>query len=118
MVTFKRSSRSITNASTWKSYSAGDIEGVLVKCWQTIHEIGKQVKKVGFEMQVQEIDKQGKKYTHKYPNWKEFFNSDSRGDIFKNIIQKMSGFVAPGAYEPGILAMNHMLTLHYFRHFH
>ena len=79
----------------WKSYSIGDIDDVLVKFRQTIHEIGKQVKKAGFETQVEEIDKQGNKYMQKYPNWKEFFNSDSKGDIVKNIIRKMSGFVAP-----------------------
>ena len=72
-----------------------------------MRKIGKQVRKAGFETQEQKTDKQGNKYMQKYPNWKEFFNSESKGDIVKNIIQKISGFVVPGAHEQGILAMNH-----------
>jgi hypothetical protein len=93
--------------SAWKSYSTGDIDDVLVKCRKAMHEIGKQVKNAGFVTQVEESDKSGKKHMQKYPDWKHFFDSDSKADIVKTIIQKMSGFVAPGAHEIDVLPMNH-----------
>jgi hypothetical protein len=93
--------------SAWKSYSTGDIDDLLVECRKVLHEIGNQVKKSGFETKVEETDKYGKKKKQIYPDWKRFFDSDSKGDIVKNIIEKMSGFVAPAAHEVGVLGMNH-----------
>jgi hypothetical protein len=43
----------------------------------------------------------------KYPNWKEFLDSDSKGNIIKNITQKMFGFVTPGGHPGSILEMDH-----------
>jgi hypothetical protein len=69
----------------WKSYSTGDIDDVLVNCRKTLHEIGKQVKNAGFKTQVEESDKNGNKRMQKYPDWKHFFDSDSKADIVKTI---------------------------------
>jgi hypothetical protein len=83
------------------------VDDLLVRCRKALHEIGNQVRKAGFETQVEESDKQGEKHMQKYPDWKRFFDSDSKGDIVKKITQKMFGFVAPGAHEPDILEENH-----------
>lgn len=91
----------------WKSYSMGDMEDVLVKCRKTLEAIGNQVKKAGFITELNKIDSQGKSYKTKYPNWKKFFDSDSKGEIFKGIFQKLSGFVAPGSHMSPLSDMNH-----------
>jgi hypothetical protein len=44
----------------WKSYSTGDVEDLLVRCRKVLHEMGNQIRKAGFETQVEESDKQGK----------------------------------------------------------
>jgi hypothetical protein len=91
----------------WKSYSTGDTDQVLVNCRKALEAIGQQVKKAGFEKEDEEIDKKGQKYTSKRPDWKKFFDSNSKGEIVKTITQKMFDFVAPGAHIASILEMNH-----------
>jgi hypothetical protein len=91
----------------WRSYSSGNIEDVLVKSRGVLTELGNQIKAAGFEKEEPAKDKRGNQYMAKYPNWKEFLDSDSKGDIIKTITQKMFGFVAPGAHPGGILEMNH-----------
>lgn len=93
--------------SAWKSYSMGDTDDVLVKCRKVIEELGNQVILAGFDREEPTTDKSGKKYMEKRPDWKSFFNSNSKGDIIKNITKKMSWFVAPGAHIGSGLEMNH-----------
>jgi hypothetical protein len=105
---YPRLSRALDKLNTaWRSYSVGDIDDVLVKSRGVMEELGSQIKAAGFEREEQVSDKQGKPYKAKYPNWKEFLGSDSKGDIIKNITQKMFSFVSPGAHQGNILEMNH-----------
>jgi len=92
--------------TAWRSYSIGDIDDVLVKTRGVLTELGNQVKGAGFENE-EAWDKQGKQYMEKRPDWKRFLDSDSKGDIIKNITKKMFGFVSPGAHPGSILEMNH-----------
>jgi hypothetical protein len=91
----------------WKSYSMGDVDDVLVKCRKTLESVGNQVKKQGFIMEVNKTDNQGNPYKAKYPDWKRFFDSESKAGVVKGIVQKMFDFVAPGAHVGGLLEMNH-----------
>ncbi|MGC1932343.1 MAG: hypothetical protein WA667_25510, partial [Candidatus Nitrosopolaris sp.] len=62
---------------------------VLVECRKTLEAVGNQVKKAGFTTKV---DNQGKLY----PDWKSFFNSDSKGGAVKSIVQVIFNIVASG----------------------
>ena len=86
----------------WKSYSMGDMDEVLVKCRKAQQATGDYIKKAGFKSQEQ---KDGKRNAH--PNWKKFFDSESKGDVVKNISQKISYFVSPGAHVGGNSNTNH-----------
>ncbi len=82
----------------WKSYSMGDMEDVLVRCRKTLESLGSQVKKAGFITEVDKINNEGNPYKAKYPDWKKFFDSDSKGEFIKGTFQKLFGFVAPGGH--------------------
>ncbi len=86
----------------WKSYSTGDMDDVLVKCRKALQIVGNHVKKSGFEKQ-EEIE--GEKRI--YPDWKKFFESDSKNEVVKNISQKMMKFLSPGAHPGSISESNH-----------
>lgn len=74
----------------WKSYSMGDTSDVLVECRKTLEAVGNQVKKEGFI----KMDDEGKPR----PDWKRFFDSDSKGGAVKSIVQAIFSIVVSGAH--------------------
>jgi hypothetical protein len=91
----------------WKSYSSGDMDEVLTNCRKALEEVGKYVQKRGYVKKEQQFDRTGKQILRPYPNWKQFFESDTKSDVIGTITKKMFGFVAPGAHSGGILDMNY-----------
>jgi hypothetical protein len=77
----------------------GDISDVLVECRKALEEVGKQVRKAGFET----IDDEGKRR----PDWRTFFDSRSKGEAVKTINQAFFRIVAPGAHEGDASEMYH-----------
>jgi hypothetical protein len=55
----------------------------------------------------QQFDKTGKEVPKSYPNWKEFFESDNKGDVIGTITKKVFGFVALGAHSGDTLETNY-----------
>ena len=83
----------------------GDMDEVLVNCRKTLEEVVKQVKKAGFEVKI--TDEKGQK--RKYPDWKKFFDSNSKSETIKMISKKMFDFLALGAHTgSSSLEMNHV----------
>ncbi|MFZ0514438.1 MAG: hypothetical protein WAM14_22730 [Candidatus Nitrosopolaris sp.] len=83
----------------WKSYSMGDTSDVLVECRKTLEAVGNQVKKAGFR----KMDDEGKPR----PDWKRFFDSDSKGGAVKSIVQAIFSIVVSGAHVGDPLEMYH-----------
>jgi hypothetical protein len=94
--------------AAWKSYSSGDIEEVLTNCRKALESLGRKVKEAGYLRSEQKHDKDGKEITVTYPDWKKFFDSESKSQIIGGISRKMFDFLAPGAHAAEtILEMNH-----------
>lgn len=73
----------------WKKKSMGQFSDVLVDCRRALEFITKEVKKKGFKTE------------DGNPDWNRFLGDKELGDINATIVQKLSGFVAPGAHLYG-----------------
>ena len=70
----------------WKKKSMGQFSDVLLDCRKALEFITDEVKKKGFKTE------DGK------PDWEKFLGDKVLGDINAIIIQKLSGFIAPGVH--------------------
>ena len=73
-------------SDAWKKKSMGQFTDVLVDCRRALEFITSEVKKRGF------ITEDGN------PDWNKFLGNKDLGEIIGTIIQKLSGYIAPGAH--------------------
>jgi hypothetical protein len=71
----------------WKKRSMGEFSDVLVDCRRSLEEAVNLVKDKGFLTEDKKAD------------WSKFLGDKELGDINGTIMQKLTGFVAPGAHS-------------------
>jgi hypothetical protein len=77
----------------WRQYSMGEYDKVLTECRKAIESLTTIMKNKGFQ---KEIEEDGKKRI--VPDWEKALGHKEVGNIMEALVQKLFGFLAPGAH--------------------
>jgi hypothetical protein len=79
----------------WRMYSMGEYDKVLVECRKALESLENAIKGRGFKKEI--IDENGEKKT--VPDWEKALGHKKMGELMGAFVQKLFGFLAPGAHS-------------------
>jgi hypothetical protein len=79
----------------WRMYSMGEYDKVLVECRKALESLENVIKGGGFKKEI--IDENGEKKT--VPDWEKALGHKKMGELMGAFVQKLFGFLAPGAHS-------------------